>query len=96
MSREPDDENGALTQAADLAALIFRTTEWTWKDKGSVSYVPDGNDVRACFAKLLAGVREGKQFSSGAGRLLIERDELHGYSLLIRLADISTDEDGLA
>ena len=88
--KEPDDRDSALTQAASLAALVFRTQMWTWKDKDDKDYVPSASDVRQCFERLLDGMTS---WAHGTGRLVVEKDELHGYSLLMRLGNISIDED---
>jgi hypothetical protein len=72
-----------------LAALVFATAGWTWHEKG----VPQASSVHECFERLLTAVVEGGGWSKGTGRLVVEKDELHGYSLLMRLGDISIDEE---
>jgi len=82
----------AISGAAFNAFLVFEREGWTWLDSNDKKYVPQPDQIAATYRRLFNDMRENHSFSLGTGRLLIQRDDLHGYSFLMRLGNLDTDE----
>ena len=81
----------AVRVASLLAEKVFAEAGWTWQDDHGRDYQPTVSQIEATYRRL---VQEMDSWESGTGRLVVQRDELHGLSFLIRLGDYSADLDG--